>query len=159
MRMNTTIRALLFVVFFGVGAAAFSISILCDDLLRYYRNKELLRMAEISLGRLESLDADYDALLGRLEKDPDILKHIAPATLGAAPADANAVYPKASPEQLAAVRKVLTEESNQQVNESMIPLWLVRCSRQPQRTFLFLAGTFLILISFVWFGSAGPKRC
>jgi len=155
--MKAVIRALLFAVFFSIGASAFSISILCDELLQYYHNRELLRLAEGSLEQLKTLDADYDALLSRLEKDPGILKHLAPATLGTEPADANAVYPKASARQLALSLQELAEQSDGQVEDSSVPAWLSRCSRRPQRTALFLSGAFLILISFVWFGQPCHK--
>ena len=147
----------LFVVFFSIGAAALSGSILCNDLLRYYRNKQLLKTAEVSLNQLESLNTDYDALLQQLQKDPNFVRRIAPATLGTEPEDANTVYPKATTEQLAAARKVLTEDSSQQSTEPIIPDWITRCSEPPQRVVLFLAGAFLILISFICFGPAKPR--
>jgi len=154
----------LFVVFFSIGAAALSGSILCNDLLRYYRNKQLLKTAEVSLNQLESLNTDYDALLQQLQKDPNFVRRIAPATLGTEPEDANTVYPKATTEQLAAARKVLTEDSagrrpaeSQQPTEPIIPDWITRCSEPPQRVVLFLAGAFLILISFICFGPAKQR--
>ncbi len=149
-------RTLLFIVFFSIGAAALSVSIFFDDLLRYYHNRQLLKITETSLTRLESLNADYDALLQQLGKDPNFIERIAPATLGTEPADANAIYPKATPEQLAAARQVLTEETSQQYAKPEIPDWITRCSKPRRRIILFLAGAFLILISFVWFG--GVRR-
>lgn len=154
MRRQDILRMLLFVVFFSVGAAALSGSILCDDLLRYYNSRQLLKSTEESLGQLKSLNADYDALLEQLQKDPSLVKRIAPATLGTEPADAGAIYPKATAEQLAAARKALTEELNQQPAESIMPDWIVRCSEPHRRIILLLAGAFLILISFIWFGPA-----
>ena len=147
-------RMLLFIVFFSIGAAALGVSIFFDDLLRYYHNRQLLKITETSLTRLESLNADYDALLQQLEKDPNLVERIGPAALGTEPADANAIYPKATPEQLAAARQALTEETNQQYAKPRIPAWISRCSEPPRRVILFLAGAFLILISFVWFGPA-----
>ena len=147
-------RTLLFVVFFSIGAAALSVSVLCDDLVRYYRNRQLLKADEASFNRLESLNADYYAVLEQVKKDPNLLKRIAPAMLGTEPDDEETIYPKATAEQLGAARKVLTEDSDRQVNEPMIPVWLARCSKPPQRITLFLAGTFLILISFMFFGPA-----
>lgn len=159
MPRQTIIRALLFVVFFSVGAAALSFSVLCEDLLRYYHNKQLLRAAGESSNRLESLNADYDALLWQLEEDPNLVRRIAPATLGTEPADANAVYPKATAEQLAAARKTLTEDLNKQSDEQEMPHWIIRCGEPYRRIILFLAGAFLVLISFIWFGSTGrPSR-
>ena len=146
---------LLFAVFFSIGAAALSISSLCDDLLRYYHNKQLLKSAKESLKRLDSLNADYDALLRQLQEDPNLIKRIAHAALGTERKDEDTVYPKVTPEQLDAARKALTEDSNQRFPESArggIPGWLTRCSEPRRRKMLFGAGAVLILVSLVWFG-------
>lgn len=157
MQKQDIIRAFLFVVFFSIGAAAMSCSILYNDLLRYYTNKELLKAAEESLTRLESLNADYDALLQQLQKDPNLFERIAPPLLGTERDDEDTVYPEVTPEQLAAARKALTEDSNQQAAGPIVPGWIIRCSEPSRRVVLFLAGAFLILISFIWFGSTGQK--
>jgi hypothetical protein len=116
---------------------------------------------EQSKSRLETLIADYDALTARLENDPNLIKErVAPSTLGAEPADSNAIYPKVTAEQLAAAKQALTEETEEET-EPAVPEWLGRCSKPRQRLILFLAGAFLILVSFIWFGSAkktGPKQ-
>jgi hypothetical protein len=147
----------LFVVFFIIGTAALAGAILCDEVLGYYRNKQLLRSAEESLKQLESLNADYDALLKQLEENPSLLERIAPATLGTEPNDANTVYPKVTAEQLDAARKVLAEDSEQPSGAEM-PAWIARCSEPSKRIILFLAGAFLILISFICFGPAAKGR-
>ncbi len=154
MRRQDIIRALLFVVFFSIGAAALGGSILCNDLLRYYQSRQLLKAAEVSLSRLESLNADYDALLQQLERDPNLVKRLAPATLGTEPDGKDTVYPKVTPEQLSAARKALSKEAARQPAEPVMPDWIIRCSEPRRRIILFLAGAFLILISFIWFGPA-----
>ena len=152
MRGQDILRKFLFVVFFGIGAVALSGSILCSELLGYYRNKNLLKAAEESLKQLEVLNRDYDVLLEQLKADPDILERIAPATLGTEPADRKAVYPKARAEELAAARKALMGDSRSEAAEPKVPKWLTRCSEPRRRVILFLSGAFLILISFIWFG-------
>jgi len=156
MRRQNILRMLLFVVFFSIGAAALSISILCDDLLLYYHNKQSLKAARVSLSRLESLNADYDALLERLKDDPNLRDRLSRAVLGTRREDKDTIYPKVTPEQLDAVRRALTEGPGQQVSRSVIPDWLERCSEPRRRTMLFLSGAVLIIISFMWFGS--PKQ-
>jgi len=151
MQRRNFIRMILFVVFFSIGAASLGISILCDDIVQLYRNKRLLNVTQQSLNRLESLNTDYDVLLEQLEKDPNLVKRLAPATLGTKPEDANAVYPKASPEQLAAARKALAQDPNEQSEGPMLPNWLTRCSEPRRRITLFIAGSFLVLISFTCF--------
>jgi len=158
MRRQNVMRAFLFVVFFSIGAAAMCGSILLDDVLSYHHNKQLLKTAEISLKRLESLITDYDALLQQLEKDPNLINRIGPAVLGTEPAEANAVYPKVTAQQLDAARKALTKDMNQQTTEPELSNWLARCSKPPQRIVLFSAGALLILVSFVWFGPTGKLK-
>lgn len=139
-------------MFFGIGAASLSSSILCDDLIQYYQNKQLLRAAQKSLDRLESLNADYDVLLERLKEDPNlIIERLAPATFGTETDDPNTVYPRARSRQLAAARKALMEESSDQSAEAAMPQWLRRCSEPRNRILMFVSGVVLVLISFVCF--------
>ena len=133
------------------------ISMCHEELVQHYHNRGALKAAEESTNKLESLKADYDALLQRLKKDPNMVDRIGPATLGTEPADANAVYPKATVEQLAAARKAAAKDSNQQLMEPVVPDWLRRCGEPRRRIILFLSGAFLILISFVCFGPAKRK--
>jgi len=140
-----------FVVFFSIGAMALGGAVLCDDFIQYCRNKGMVRDAEASLKRLESLNSEYDALLQELEKDPDLLKRIVPVTLGTEPNDPNTVYPKARASELAVARKALMEETGQEPLGPAIPTWLGRCSDPPKRIALFIAGASLILISLVCF--------
>ncbi|MHC4622505.1 MAG: hypothetical protein ACYS4W_01245 [Planctomycetota bacterium] len=158
MQEQKLLQTLFFIVFFSIGAAALSVSILCDDLLQYYANRELLKSSQQALERLESLNADYDALLQQLQKDPNLVERIAPATLGTAREDQNTVYPQTTPEQLDAARKALTEDSDLLNAEPPIPEWLNRCKEPRRRTILFLAGAFLILISFICFGATRQAR-
>jgi hypothetical protein len=171
------IRKFVFMVFFGIGAVAIGCSILCDDLTAYFRNKFLLNDAQESLARVRSLNADYDALLGQLEADPNLFERIAPAALGIGHQEPNTVYPSATVEQLAIARRVLSEQAsarkqqgtaggaNRQADESnirasngVIPAWLSRCSEPRRRIVLFFAGAGLILTSFVCFDSKVDQR-
>jgi hypothetical protein len=157
MQRQNILRMLLFVVFFSIGTAAIAASVLYDDLLGYYRNKQLLRSAEESLDKLESLNADYDALLKQLEEDPGVLRRLEPATLGVEPNEPNTVYPKVTAEHLDAARKVLAGDSNQRPSGAEVPEWIVRCSEPSRRIILFSSGAFLVLISFICFAPA--RQC
>jgi hypothetical protein len=151
-------RAVLFVVFFGIGAAVLGGTVLCDDLLEYFHNRALFGRIDDSIGKLESLNADYDALLSQLEQDPNYAKRIAPVTLGAEPCEPNTAFPRATADKLAAAKKALTEAPNEPSVEDATPPWLTRCCRSPQRQILFACGTCLIVISFVFFGPTKPKK-
>jgi hypothetical protein len=146
------IRTLLFVVFFSIGAAAMGGSVLSDDLVRHYRNKHFLRQAERLNQRRESLNADYDALLRQSEDDPNLIKRIAPAAIGADHNEPNTIYPRATAQELAAAKKALAEIAEHEPNEPVLPAWLARCSEPRMRTYLFISGAALILVSFVCFG-------
>ena len=158
MHRQNIIRAFLFVLFSSIGATALSGSILCADLLRYYHNRELLEAEKELSNQLKSLNADYDALLEQLEKDPNLIKRIAPATLGMEHNDVDTIYPKATAEQLAAARKALTEDMSLNPTDATLPAWLTRCKEPRRRTMLFFAGAGLILVSFICFGPAKEKN-
>ncbi|UCF15500.1 MAG: hypothetical protein JSW59_19035 [Phycisphaerales bacterium] len=158
MQGRNVIRAILFVLFFSIGSATLSVSILCDDLARYYRNSELLAAAEESLDKLKSLNTDYDAVIAMLQSDPNdpnSVRHLARVTLGPEHRDPNTVYPRATADQLAAARRVLAVYSNNPASaeaKSSMPKWLKRCSESRRKLTLFACGVVLILISLVCFG-------
>jgi len=156
--MQKLLHTCMFVAFFTAGAAALGLSVLVDDLLHYYHNKQLLEKAQQDLNKLENLNADYDALLARLHNDPNIVYRLAPATLGVEPEpNENVVYPRVRAEELAAARKALTEQADQQTR-CALPQWLERCARPPRRLALFIAGASLVLLSFVFFGPADATQ-
>lgn len=153
MQRQGVLHLLLFVIFFGIGAGALGVAVLCDDLVEHCRNKHLVQEAELSLRRLESLNTEYDVLIEQLENDPNLLKRIAPVTLGAQPEEPCAVYPKAKARELAVARKALLEQADQEATEAPVPRWLRRCSEPAKRVVLFIAGAGLVLISLVCFTS------
>jgi hypothetical protein len=158
MQGQGVLHFLFFVVFFSVGAAALGGAVLCDDLIVYRRNQQLIRDAERSLERLRSLNSEYDALLEQLEKNPDLLRRIAPATLGTEPEDPNAIYPSVKARELALARKALVDQAGEDAAEAATPKWLERCSEPTRKMGLFVAGAGLILISLVFFiPKATPK--
>lgn len=148
--MQTTIRAFLFAVFLVVGAAAMSCAIRLDELCSYYQKKEQLKTAELTIERLQSLNADYDALLENVKKDPNLIERIKPTILGTVPVDTETVYPKAQAAQLAAAAEALTQNKPVQP-VSTIPGWIVRCNKPFRRIILFLAGAGLTFVSFICF--------
>lgn len=162
MQGRNVIRAILFVLFFSIGAASLSGSILCDDLVQYYQNRQLATAAQRSLERLKSLNIDYDILLEQLEKDPNFVDRLERATLGIKPEDTNTVYPRVTAEQLAAARRALTEETNRESavgadgEQAVLPEWLSRCKEPQRKLMLFISGVALILTSFICFGP--PKQ-
>jgi hypothetical protein len=154
MRSQDILRAFLFVCFFSIGAAVLSGAVLCDELVQYYRNKELLVAQARLIERLKSLNADYEALLDQLREDPNLVERISAVVLGADRQEPNTVYPKVTPDQLEAARQALVDESEQLAGQT-VPVWLERSSKPTHRSALFVAGAFLVLVSFIFFGSVG----
>ena len=145
-------RVVAFILFFSVGAAVLSATVLCDDAIEYLHNKALLKQADDNLKKLETLDSDYDNVLNQLEGDPCQLARLAAATLGIEPNEPNTIYPRATADKLAAAKRALTEEPDEQANDKSIPPWLDSCCRWPRRHILFFSGAALVLISFIFFG-------
>ncbi len=158
MQKQGILHLFFFAAFFSIGAAALGVAVLCDDFVQYCRNKYLVKEAQLSLKRLESLNAEYDALLEQLKQDPSLLKRIAPLTLGTHPDDPNTAYPKARAQELAVARKALMEQADEERAELSIPTWLRRCSEPAKRMLLFISGASLIVISLICFTSpSAPK--
>ncbi len=147
------IRVIFFVLFFSIGTASMGVSVLSDDLVRYYQNRQYLDSARQSLEKIRAINEDYDALMNQLENDPNLVKRIAAVTLGTNQSEPNTAYPKATAEQLAAAKKALTDPNDLSV-EPVIPKWLSRCIEPQKRRTLFFSGIALVLISFVCFRPA-----
>ena len=150
MQRSDIIRIVFFILFFSIGAAGMGLSVLCDDLVKYYSDKQFTKSAQQSIKKLNSLNEEYDSILEKLEEDPNKIKHIAPAVIGSRYLDSNAVYPKATARQLAAARRALADP-NEETTEPALPTWLSRCSEPRKRMELFFTSIALILVSFVCF--------
>jgi hypothetical protein len=154
--MQNTVRLVLFAVVLTLGATVVCIAALCDDLVQYYADRQRLAEARQLVDLLEKLNADYDALLTQVQHDPDLLKRIAPATLGTSPQDANTVHPDVRLEELMAARQALSVADEAPERPPLLPDWLARCSQPAQRLGLFLCGAGLVLVAFVYFR---PQPC
>ena len=129
---------------------------LCNDLVSYYKDSQLLAAEEDALTRLKVLNEDYDVLLQQLRKDPNYVKRIAPAALGIEPNEPNTVYPRARAGQLAAVRKMLIEDLEVKNVKPVMPKWIDRCCDNSRRSVLLVSGALLVLTSLVFF--TAPKK-
>ncbi|MCP4455476.1 MAG: hypothetical protein GY809_28790, partial [Planctomycetes bacterium] len=150
MSMHSLIRVIAFFITFGVGAGTLTLSVLCDDLTRYFANKQILALEQRKLVSLQEKVKVYDALLVNIKRDPDVMHRIAPAVLGIQTEDPNTAYPLTGVQELAAARKVLQKDANADI--SQMPPWLTRCCEERRRTALFLLGGVLVLIAFACFG-------
>jgi len=163
MRFSGIKRAFFFIVFFSIGGAAISVSVLGRELFLYVGSRGMLASAEAGKVRLEQLNTDYDILLRQLQTDPNIISRIAPAVLGESGERSGGSLSKQRSKELERLREVL---SGSDVAGGVRPVsssavgsgadgqsdWLRTCIEIRRRTVLFLAGSFLVLISFIWFG-------
>ncbi len=152
MQKERIIRIIAFVVFFSVGAAVLTGTLLCDDLLEHYYYKDMLAQTEEHNQKLANLDADYNSLLTQFENNPKELARLAPATLGIEANEPNTVYPRAAADKLHAARRALIEEPNVSAMQQGAPKWLCLSCQWPRRHAFFICGAILVLISFVFFG-------
>ena len=53
MSMHSLIRVIAFFITFGVGAGTLTLSVLCDDLTRYFANKQILALEHRKLVALQ----------------------------------------------------------------------------------------------------------
>ncbi|MFC1762637.1 hypothetical protein ACFL6U_11225 [Planctomycetota bacterium] len=155
--MKDVIRVFLFALLFGVGAGALSLTVLSDDLHEYYTKRRALARAEIMLENLQQLNVDYDALLVRIESNPEELKRLAPVVLGTELGEPNSVIPAVGLQQRMVARQALAAQQETR-NLPDIPTWLRRIRTPRRRLGLFLSGGALVLISFIWFGLVQHRR-
>ena len=154
--MHSAIRVIAFFITFGVGAGTLTLSVICEDLTRFFANKQLLALEQRQLASLEEKVQVYDALLTNMKKDPDVVHRIAPAVLGIESDDPNMAYPLTGVQELAVARQMLRKDNDEDI--SGMPPWLVRCCEQRRRLALFLLGGVLVLIAFACFGLVKPAE-
>lgn len=150
--MHSIVKTTAFIVTFTVGSGAVGLCALCNDLLLYHHNLRGLALLEQDSDSLRSLNDVHDALLERIDSDPNMIRRIAPAVLGMKPEDPNAFYPSAGRQELAAAEQTLSRHDRSKSSIPTLPVWLARVSEPRRKTALFLAGCVLVLVSFACFG-------
>lgn len=152
MRNFNIINAILFVLFFSIGAAILSVSVLSEEWVRLCQNKGIVRRAEQDIEKLEQLNEDYRILLEYIDSDPNFAERLAGPVLGTESNDPNTTRLKGTPRQLDAARIALAEPQKETKND--VPDWLKRCN--DNRLVLFICGAVLTLIAFLFF--SGKNR-
>jgi hypothetical protein len=155
---QSTIRKVLFAVFFTVGATVACLAALAGDLMEYYSSKQQLVWTQRRVELLEQLNADYEALLDQVHQDPNLVKRTAPAILGTWPQEPNTAHPAARPEELLAAQQTLFVAEQPREERPAVPEWVVRCNRPAYRWALFLSGAGLVAVAFICFGPQRPVR-
>jgi TolA-binding protein len=149
-------RALFFSLFSAIGLFSLALATLGPEWKNLYKVKSATKQVEQNNGRIEQLLEDHEVLIGRINKDPEMLKRLAPVTLGEKSRDANQPDVKMTADTLDRAKEALaesTDEENPKGSEQEIPVWLQRATSDQSRMVLFVAGGGLVLVSFVCFGA------
>jgi hypothetical protein len=159
MQNEQTIRVVVFIVFFSIGATVLTATLLCDDLLTLFYLRGLETHSQENLNKIRTLITDYDTVLSQIEGNPKEIARLAPATLGIEVNEPNTVYPRAAADKLTIARRALAQEPNRTEITQGVPPWLCLSCQWPRRHILFISGATLVLISFMFFGPVkNPSR-
>ena len=153
-----TIRAILFCIFLGVGIGAIAFSIIVGEIDDYYTSRDALLQLEADNERLKELIEKYDLQLEQASNDPEILERLKRVTLGHQPESEDTVYPKATPQDIAAAEAVILAGQKTEDHDDPFRRIVDRCMQERIRLSLFIAGAGLVLLTFLFFGAKRPPR-
>ena len=146
------LRYVLFCVFFAIGTASIVMSIMAEEIRTLCTNKTFVADIRKDNDKIISLTEKYDSQIRLIRKDPNILDRLSRVTLGTTQQDDETAIPTVSEQQLANASRALLEKLQPPPeNSAAVPLWLQRCCLPKSRMILFLAGSALILIAFIFF--------
>ncbi|MGA2915690.1 MAG: hypothetical protein ABSE89_06660 [Sedimentisphaerales bacterium] len=151
-KLEDIFRLLLFMVSSAIGICAVSLAVLAPEWENLYQLNAAVRQTERNNQKIESIIKDHQILTSRINADPNILRRIAPVTLGVDPCEPNQPSVKITADTLASAKAVLEQQDQQNSDNSEIPIWLARCTADDNRIVLFSAGAGLIVVSFACFG-------
>jgi hypothetical protein len=152
------IRYIFFCIFFALGIAAIFMSIKGDDIYNLYESNSLLDQTVIANQKLQALNTEYDLQLENIQNDPNILVRLKEVELGQEPHREETVFPDAPEEIIAIAKEALRNDDNLKPSKNAIPQWASRITEPKIRRGLFFAGTALVLVSFVCFGTPSPPH-
>jgi hypothetical protein len=151
-------NGLLFVVFFTVGVAAVTLSVLALEIGTLYRDKAVLQKLEASNKDLQSLDKQYAFQLEQIKKNPASLARLRVLNLGEEPEDPQTAYPPSKSDQLIQSARNIIQQSQKEVKQKdeppLIPVWVIRACQRRSRVALFMTGAALIIVAMTFFSQA-----
>jgi hypothetical protein len=156
-RSALTTRFLLFCLFFFPGAGAVILAILArPELYDYYHSRTALDQIHAQNRKLADLAEQYDARIALIEANPAILARFSNAAFNRTPDDPDTAFPRPDNARLRAETEKLLKTQTPPPADPLPP-WLARITTPANRTALFLAGTGLLLITFIFFGTPRTK--
>jgi hypothetical protein len=158
-KLEKIFRLLLFLVFGTAGICAVALAVLGPDWKSLYQLKAAIRETEQNNQKIEEIIKDHKILSAQIGSDANILKRIAPITLGQQPDEPNQPIAKITADTLARAKAVLEQQQTQDGSANPeVPKWLERCTTDGNRTILFAAGGGLVVVSFACFGGKKTNK-
>ena len=147
----------MFSVFFVVGAGAVVLSLMVGEIEDNYHSRDQLRIMQQDIDRLTSLIGDYDAQIKQVKDNPNSVARLKRVALGIEPESDDTTYPKAGAAEFAAAAAALDSAKIDTDTPIEPPIWVQRTIEPRFRQSLFIAGSGLTLITFIFFGRP-PRR-
>lgn len=152
------VRYILFCVFFSAGTGAIVLSILVSEVNDYYANKDALIRSDLGNKKLHKLNKEYDIQLEMASRDPNIITRLERVTLGHEPESEGTIYPTATKQAIAEAEAVIASGNPDQQQDNPLKKIIDRCMEKRIRLSLFIAGSGLVLLTFLFFGAKRPPR-
>ena len=151
-------RYILFCIFFAVGASAVVLSILVSEIDDNYKGREELRKIRAENDRLEYLAEEYTLQIKEARNNPEALARLKRITLGISPQQEETAYPRSDVLDLPAAQAAIEASKDKTADPIQSPKWVIRSLESRFRQSLFIAGTGLVLITFIFFGNGANKK-
>jgi len=153
-KLAMTTRFVLFGVFFLAGGGAIVLSILADpELKEYYQSRAALAQIQRQNDKILHLTGQYEALISRIESEPNMLDRLIPLTFGHKPHAADTAFPQVQNQGLQTETEKLLKQIENTPPVEPIPTWFARILEPKIRRGLFLSGAGLVLITCIFFGT------
>jgi hypothetical protein len=152
-KLENIFKLVFFLVFSATGICAVALAVLGPEWKSLYQLNSAIRQTEQGNQKIEEIIKDHQILSAQISKDANILKRIAPLTLGEHLEEPNQPVAKITADTLARAKAILEQQQTQDNSDSPeVPRWLQRCTTVNGRIILFAAGTGLVVVSFACFG-------
>jgi len=149
-------RVVFFSLFSAIGIFAVALAVLGPEWKNLYKINVATKRAEQDNSKIEQIIQDHEVLIGKIDKDPNMLKRLAPATAGEKTEEANLPEVQITAQTLAQAKAAIEQmdsNENTKISGEETPAWLERATSKVSRIILFAAGAGLVLVSFVCFNA------
>jgi hypothetical protein len=157
-KLEEIFRLFLFMVFSAIGLCAVALAVLGPEWKNLYRLNAAVNQTQQDNQKIEEIIKDHQILTALIKTDANILRRIAPVTLGIEPCEPNQPVAKITADTLARAKAALEQQTQENSDSSQVPDWLQRCTTAENRIILFAAGAGLVVVSFMCFAKRKDKK-